>query len=220
MPADCSFDPDAPCLGSNSQRAAIVSIRQPYFSPDGEWVLFSASRSGDVDLWEVSLKTGALQRLTDHPASDWDPYVTPDNKHLQWSSNRTRNFEVWMADRGGSSPHQVSHDGDDAENPAVTPDGNWVIYASGQSQHPGVWKVRIDGTDSRQIVAGPAAWPDLSPDGKYVLYHVVSGVLRASIHVVRFEDGAPVDFHADGIRARFLTMAIRSPTCSPVDATS
>jgi Tol biopolymer transport system component len=178
--------------------------RQPYFSPDGDGVVFSSSRSGDVDLWEVSLKSGALQRLTDHPASDWDPYVTSDNKHLLWSSNRSGNFEIWMADRDGSSPRQISHDGVDAENPIATPDGNWIVYASGQSQHPGVWKVRPDGTDSKQIVAGPAAWPDVSPDGKYVLYHVVNGALSGVIHIIRMEDGAPVDFQAEGIRARFL----------------
>jgi serine/threonine protein kinase len=178
--------------------------RQPYFSADGDAVVFSSSRSGDVDLWEVSFKSGALQRLTDHPASDWDPYVTLDNKHLLWSSNRTGNFEIWMADRDGSSPRQISHDGVDAENPVSTPDGSWVVYASGQLQHPGVWKVRVDGTDSKQLVSGPAAWPDVSPDGKYLLYHVVNGALHGIIHVIRLEDGAPVDFQAEGIRTRFL----------------
>lgn len=177
--------------------------RQPYFAPDGEHVVFSSSRSGDVGIWEVSLKTGALQRLTEHQASEWDPYITPDNKHLLWSSNRTGNFEIWMAERDGSAPRQVSHDGVDAENPVTTPDGNWVVYASGQSQHPGVWKVRIDGTGSKQIVAGTAAWPVVSPDGKYILYHVVSGTFRASMRLVHFEDGSPVDFHAEGQRARF-----------------
>ena len=28
--------------------------RQPTFSPDGEWVLFSSNRSGNLDLWEDS----------------------------------------------------------------------------------------------------------------------------------------------------------------------
>jgi eukaryotic-like serine/threonine-protein kinase len=102
--------------------------RQPYFSPDGASVIFSSSRGGDVDLWEVSLKSGTLRRLTDHPALDWDPFISSDNQHLVWSSNRTGNFEVWVAERDGSSPRQVSHDGSDAENPVVTPDG-WVLYA-------------------------------------------------------------------------------------------
>jgi serine/threonine protein kinase len=176
--------------------------RQPYYSPDGEAVIFSSSRSGDVDLWEVSTKTNALRRLTDHPASDWDPFVTPDGKHLLWSSNRTGHFEIWTAERDGSAPRQVTHDSYDAENPVATADG-WVLYASGSPQHPGLWKVRVDGGEASLVVGGGVAWPDVSPDGKYALYHIVSSALKAKIYVVRLADGTPVEFHADGQRARF-----------------
>ena len=178
--------------------------RQPFFSPDGTSVIFSSSRAGDVDLWEVSLKTDALRRLTDDPALDWDPFITRDNQHLVWSSNRSGNFEIWVADRDGSSPHQVSHDGFDAENPVVSSDG-WVFYISGQPKQPGLWKVRLDGVDPTLLVPGPAAWPDVSPDGKYVLYHTVADGLHGYIHVVHTADGTPVDFHALGQRARFST---------------
>ena len=95
--------------------------RQPFYSPDGDSVVFSSSRSGDVDLWEVSTKTESLRRLTDHPAADWDPFVTRDGKYLLWSSNRTGPFEIWTADRDGSAPRQISHDGVDAENPGRRP---------------------------------------------------------------------------------------------------
>jgi WD40 repeat protein len=176
--------------------------RQPFYAPDGEAVVFSSSRSGDVDIWEISTKTNALRRLTDHPAADWDPFITRDNQYLLWSSNRSGNFEIWIAERDGSSPRQLTHDGYDAENPVVTPDG-WVLYASGQPQHPGLWKVRLDGTDAKLVVPGPAAWPDVSPDGKYALYHITSSALRAAIDVVRLADGSPVEFHARGQRARF-----------------
>jgi len=176
--------------------------RQPYYSPDGESVIFASSRSGDVDLWEVSTKTNAVRRLTDHPASDWDPFVTPDGKHLLWSSNRTGNFEIWTAERDGSSPRQVSHDGYDAENPVATADG-WVLYASGDPDHPGLYKVRIDGTEATLLVGGAVAWPDVSPDGKYALYHIVSSALRAQIYVATLANGAPMEFHARGQRGRF-----------------
>lgn len=196
-----SSEPGEPSAGRWLTRGNSID-RQPYFSPDGESVVFSSSRSGDVDLWEVSLKTSALRRLTDHSASDWDPFITRDNQHLLWSSNRSGNFEIWIAERDGSSPRQVSHDGLDAENPVVTPDA-WVVYASGQPQHPGLWKVRLDGSDAKLVVPGPVAWPDVSPDGKYALYHIVSGALQANIHVVRLADGTPVEFRAEGQRARF-----------------
>jgi len=176
--------------------------RQPYYSPDGESVIFSSSRSGDVDLWQVATETDALRRLTDHPAADWDPFVAHDGKHLLWSSNRSGVFEIWMADRDGSAPHQVSHDGSDAENPVMTSDG-WVVYVSSNPERRGVWKIRPDGSQASVLIPGSVAWPDVSPDGQFVLYHVTTGQLRARIAVVRVADGSKVDFDADGTRARF-----------------
>ena len=196
-----SSAPGAPLEGHWLTRGNSID-RQPYYSPDGESVIFSSSRSGDVDLWEVSTKTNAVRRLTDHPASDWDPFVTPDGKHLFWSSNRSGHFEIWTAERDGSAPRQVTNDGSDAENPVATADG-WVVYTSGNPQRPGLYKIRVDGTDASLVVGGGVAWPDVSPDGKYALYHVVSAALRAKIFVVRLADGAPMEFEARGQRARF-----------------
>ncbi len=177
--------------------------RQPYYSPDGASVVFSSSRSGDVDLWEVSTSNSSLRRLTDHPAVDWDPFITRDNKYLLWSSNRSGNFEIWMAERDGTAPRQITHDGYDAENPAATPDG-WIVYGTNSPAHPGLWKVRFDGSQATQLVSGSAAWPDVSPDGQYALYHSVSGPQgRRRISVVRLSDGARMNFDADGSRARF-----------------
>lgn len=71
--------------------------RQPCYSPDGERVVFSSNRSGNLDLWEVSRKTGTVRRLTDDSADDWDPGFTRHGK-LIWSSNRFGAFEIWIAD--------------------------------------------------------------------------------------------------------------------------
>jgi eukaryotic-like serine/threonine-protein kinase len=180
--------------------------RQPYYSPDGNSVAYSSAHSGDADIWDVSLKTNALRRLTDHPALDWDPFVTADGQHLIWSSNRSGNFEIWMADRDGSAPRQVSHDGVDAENPAASPDG-WIVYASSQSAHPGLWKMRFDGSEPSLLVPGNVAWPDISHDGQYVLYHTTytgSNELY-DISVIRLSNGAHAQFEARGTRAKFAT---------------
>jgi eukaryotic-like serine/threonine-protein kinase len=176
--------------------------RQPYYSPDGESVVFSSSRSGNADLWEVSTETNSVRRLTDHPALDWDPFVTADGKNLLWSSNRSGHFEIWMADPDGSAPRQISHDGSDAENPVAVP-GGWVVYASSQAAHPGLWKMRPDGSEAMLLVPGTVAWPDISASGQYVLYHILNGVLSATIRVVRLSDGAPVEFGQEGTRGKF-----------------
>ena len=153
-------------------------------------------------MWEVSLKTNALRRLTDHPALDWDPFVTADGKQLVWSSNRSGNFEIWMAERDGSAPRQISHDGVDAENPAAFP-GGWVVYSSSQPTHPGLWKVRTDGSEASLLVPGNVAWPDISPDGQYGLYHTALGQGRFGISVIRISDGGRAEFKSRGDRSKF-----------------
>jgi len=101
--------------------------RQPVYSPDGEWVLFTSNRSGNLDLWEVSTSSGALKRITEDAADDWDPAFSAEGKKILWSSNRSGHLEIWMADADGSGARQVTNDGVDAENPTATRDGQWIV---------------------------------------------------------------------------------------------
>ncbi len=167
------------------------SDRQPTVSPDGEWVAFSSNRSGNLDLWAVSLKTRALRRLTDHPADDWDPSFSPDGRKLLWSSNRGGNFEIWMAEADGSGARKVSSDGVDAENPTLTTEGPWIYHLSGNPAHRGLWRLHPDGSGAQLLVRGVISAPMPSPDGRFAAYNL-DGVDPARIIVVSVQDGAEV----------------------------
>jgi Tol biopolymer transport system component len=174
--------------------------RQPVYSSDGEWVAFSSDRSGNLDLWRVSTKTGTSQQLTNDAADDWDPAFTRDGKKLVWSSNRSGAFEIWIAAADGSGARQLTHDGVDAENPTATPDGQWIVYSSGNPKHPGIWKIRSDGSQATRLVAGTTVWPEVSPDGRYVVYRNAaydwpnSRMRDISMRVVQIADGTLVPF--------------------------
>jgi Tol biopolymer transport system component len=168
--------------------------RQPAYSPDGEWVIFSSNQSGNLDLWEVSTKTGASHRVTDDPAEDWDPDFTADGKQIIWSSNRSGHFEVWIAGADGTGARQLTQDGVDAENPTATPDGNWIVYSSGNPAKNGVWKVLKDGSQATRLVAGPTLVPDVSPDGQYCLYVPNVTGKPYQVKVLRLADGSAVPF--------------------------
>jgi len=144
--------------------------RQPVYSRDGTRILFSSSRSGNLDLWEMTIATGALKRITEDASEDWDPAYTADGKQIIWSCSRNGHFEIWSANADGSAAHQVTHDGYDAENPTMTPDGSWIVYNSYNSHGPGIWKIHPDGKGAQWLVHGVTAWPEVSPDGRHIAY--------------------------------------------------
>jgi Tol biopolymer transport system component len=159
-----------------------INDRQPVFSPDGEWVVFSSNRSGNLDLWTVSTRTGAIRSITEDAAEDWDPGFTPDGRHLLWSSNRSGAFEIWTAAIDGTGARQVSQDGEDAENPTETKDGKWVVYTSANRAKQGLWKIHLDGSGAQLLVSGTTILlPEVSPDGQYALYQKQANSLDVTI---------------------------------------
>lgn len=180
--------------GSRWLTRGNANDRQPAYSPDGEWVVFSSNRSGNLDLWALSTRTEVVRRLTDDPAEDWDPVFTDNGRRIVWSSNRTGHFEIWIANADGSGAVQLTRDGVDAENPTPTPDGAWIVYASTNPEKEGIWKIRPDGSDATRIVAGNYAYPEVSPDGRYVVYAADYFTGRVTLRVVETATGAPVPF--------------------------
>jgi Tol biopolymer transport system component len=174
---------------------AFGDDRQPVYSPDAGRIVFTSNRGGNLDVWELRLGDGHLRRLTDHVADDLDPHLLRDGR-LLWSSRRSGSFEVWMAEADGSSPRQVSHDGFDAENPAATPDGQWIVYASSHPARRGLWRMRADGTDDTKLVTGTKGLPEISPDGKLVLYSAYDPP-RTTLRVLRLADATHVPFEID-----------------------
>ncbi len=166
--------------------------RQPVFSPDGSRLLFSSNRSGNLDLWEMEVASGALTRVTDNPDQDWDPAYTPDGRGILWSSDRSGLFQIWAARVDGSQARQVSSDSVDAENPTMTADGRWIVYLSGQRSAPGVWKMKADGSSPQPLVRG-VNLPDTSPAGD--VFAAPTGVGQRTgreLRVFRVSDGSPL----------------------------
>jgi len=180
--------PESLTLGNSTDR-------QPCYSPDGEEIVFSSNRTGNLEIWSRSRKTRIVRRLTDHPADDWDPGFSPDGKHLIWSSERSGNLEIWMANADGSAPRQITRDGFAAENPTMTRDARWIVYGSADPKAAGIWKIHPDGTGTTRLVKGSTLGnAEVSPDGKYAAYIENKRVALPSVKFVEIETGAPVPF--------------------------
>jgi Tol biopolymer transport system component len=145
-----------------------------------------------MNLWQIALDTGAVTRLTEGSATDYDPAFSPDGKHLIFTSDEGGQFEIYMANADGSNARQVTNDGKDAENATMTSDGRWLVYASSNVDKGGIRKIRADGTEATQLVKGTGNNPEVSPDGVYALYLTTPDTDRTEIRVIRVADGSEV----------------------------
>lgn len=70
--------------------------RGPVYSPDGSSIAFYSDRSGNQDLYLLSLGGKALQ-MTASPKADTEPAFSPDGSALVFVSNRTGATELWVS---------------------------------------------------------------------------------------------------------------------------
>lgn len=194
---EISLDGSPPFAQGRTLTQGNSRDRQPAYAPDGSALVFSSSRSGNLDIWSLDRTTGEVRQITDDTADDWDPAFSADGREVLWSSNRGGHLEIWVARRDGSNARQLTRDGVDAENPTQTPDGKWVVYGSANPSYPGIWKIRSDGSEAVHLVQGPLLLPEVSPDGRHVSYVVFDPANTVSTLRVADLEAGEVVFSTD-----------------------
>jgi hypothetical protein len=77
---------------------------QPFFTPDGGAILFTANRDGkQTDIYERALG-GATRRVTATPESEYSPTITPDGGISVIRVEADGTQRLWRFDRDGANP--------------------------------------------------------------------------------------------------------------------
>jgi tricorn protease len=123
--------------------------RNPYFSPDGKHIAFTAAYDGNVDVYVIPAQGGEPTRLTWHPGEDIVRGFTPDGKVL-FSSTRevfTRRFsQFFTVGIDGGVPERLPIPSGDMG--AISPDGKFLAYTP-LGERFRQWKNYRGGTASR-----------------------------------------------------------------------
>lgn len=166
-------------------------------SPDGRYVVFTSTRSGDLELWRYNLQTGDLLQLTDALGYDGGAFFSPDSKRIVWRASRPTGEEAdvyreLLAD-GLVEPKALdlyiaNADGTDAQRVTRLPGANWApfFHPSGErilfaSNHHmldeggrvfDLFLIGVDGAGLEQVTHSGTfdAFPMFSFDGKRLVF--------------------------------------------------
>ncbi len=102
----------------------------PYFSPDGSLIAFSAQYDGNTDVYIVPVQGGIPTRLTWHPYQDLVRGFTPDGKNILFASQRTsftnRYLQLFTVGITGGIPQKLKLP--NAFMACYSPDGSFMAY--------------------------------------------------------------------------------------------
>lgn len=162
------------------------------WSPDKKWIVYTAERNGQWDIWKVNVDTKQEQQVTNVPHLDDGSEFTPDGEWIYFNSTRTGRMQIWKMRPDGSDQQQVFED--DWQNwfPHISPDGKWMTIISYDpavveaTDHP-YYKhvmlrlVPVDGSAPPKTIAyvyggqGTINVPSWSPDSRRIAFVSNSG---------------------------------------------
>src|SRR5690606_31015177 len=112
-------------------------------------ILFDMVVDGNRDLYRGALDGRDLERLTTHPAADYDPTIAGDL--VVFVSERDGNKELYSLTLGGGAEQRLTHTAISDVYPALSPDGKRLAFARGSGL-------------TRLLVAAPDASGAVRPD--------------------------------------------------------
>ncbi|GAB5562261.1 MAG: SMP-30/gluconolactonase/LRE family protein [Synoicihabitans sp.] len=157
------------------------------WSPDNRWLVYTANRKNQWDIYKVDRFTREEVQLTDSDALDDGSEYSPDGQWIYFNSARTGYMQIWRMRPDGSDQEQVFADQSQNWFPHISPDGKWMVFLSydadqvAADQHPYYQHVTIslmptDGSTAPRIVAyvyggqGTINVPSWSPDSRSIAF--------------------------------------------------
>lgn len=165
-------------------------------SPDGKSIVFTSTRSGDLELWIMDIDGKNQRQITNGLGYDGGAFFSPDSKQLVFRASRPQteeeikkykdylsrnlvaptNMEIYTVNVDGSNLKQITHLGKANWAPFFHPNGKKIIFSSNHHSTRGydfqLYMINLDGTGLERITNNSIfnAFPMFSPDGKKLIF--------------------------------------------------
>ena len=144
----------------------------PQLSPDGKRLALTVLRSDNWDVWVFDIERGVSTRLTFDKAIDSEQVWSPDGEWLIFSSDQGGADSLYRKRADGSGEIERLTE---AKAPqwarTWSKDGRYVVYIT-QGQQFDLEYLDLETKETKTFLATQFsdAFPDLSPDGRWIAY--------------------------------------------------
>ncbi len=165
-------------------------------SPQGDRIVFTSMRDGDLDIYSMNLDGSDVIRLTDEIGYDGGPFFSPDGTKIVYRARhpsdpteiedyqallaegliRPSKLEIFVMNADGSDKRQITDLGAASFAPYFHPSGEKIIFSSNHGDPSGrefdLWMVDLDGDNPERITftGGFDGFPMWSPDGRTFVF--------------------------------------------------
>lgn len=166
-------------------------------SPDGKYIVYTSTKSGDLELWRYEIATGEELQLTSTLGYDGGAFFSHDSKKIVWRASRPEGekakiykdllakelvepsaLNIFIADIDGKNVVQVTDLAGANWAPFFHPDDKRILFCSNHHSPKGgmplfdIFMINIDGTGLQQITHSGTfdSFPMFSYDGKKLVF--------------------------------------------------
>ena len=164
-------------------------------SPQGDKIVFTSDRSGDLELYIMDIDGSNVRQLTDELGYDGGAFFSPDGKQIVFRASRPKtpeeikkykdllaqhlvepsDMEIFVINTDGTGLRQVTNLGGANWAPFFHPSGKKIIFSSNHKTKTipfNLYMINVDGTGLEQITYDPIfdAFPMFSYDGKKLVF--------------------------------------------------
>ena len=165
-------------------------------SPEGDKIVFTSMRSGDLELYTMDLDGGNVKQITNELGYDGGAFFSPDGTQLIFRSSRPKTkeeikeyqdllakglvapteMELYICNADGSELRQLTNLGNANWSPFFHPSGKKILFSSNFEAERGfpfnLYMIDVDGKNLTRITHGETfdAFPVFSNDGKKLIF--------------------------------------------------
>ena len=128
----------------------------PSWSPDGTKITFTSDKSGNWELYVLTIADGNTVQLTDNKFFDGHPHWSPTGDKILFESDRDGDWDIYVMDADGKNVVAITQNASGDWMPNWSPDGEQIVYVSNRDGDDEIYVVDVNGQNQIKLTDNTA----------------------------------------------------------------